>query len=205
MALTFLLKGLALGFSIAAPVGPIGLLCIRRSVAEGRNVGLATGLGAATADAAYGAVAAFGLTAISTFLQNQKFLLGLSGGIFLCYLGINTFFSKPAENAADARGSGLFSAYCSTLLLTLTNPMTIFSFIAVFAGFGLGISSDYIGASALVVGVFVGSALWWLLLSSGAGAFRSRINAKWMQTVNRLSGCLIFAFGVYALSNLFFR
>jgi len=195
----FFLKGIAIGFSIAAPVGPIGLLCIRRSLAGGQWVGLATGLGAATADAAYGLVAAFGLTAVSDFLVGQRFWLGLLGGAFLCYLGARTFAQKPAEQAAEARGDSLLAAYASTFLLTLTNPMTILSFVAVFAGFGLGSSPDYLAATTLVIGVFAGSALWWLLLSGGVGLFRSRIGPGWMQAVNRLSGAVIFGFGVYAL------
>jgi threonine/homoserine/homoserine lactone efflux protein len=205
MALTFLLKGLVIGFSIAAPVGPIGVLCIRRSLTEGRQMGLATGLGAATADAAYGCVAGFGLTAVSSFLLGQKFWLGLIGGLFLCYLGVRTFKSKPAERAAEARGNGLLSAYASTLFLTLANPMTILSFVAVFAGFGLGTSPDYLAASALVAGVFIGSAAWWLLLSSGVSIFRSRIGFNWMQAVNRFSGGIIFAFGIYSLASLLFK
>jgi len=195
----FFLKGIAIGFSIAAPVGPIGLLCIRRSLAGGQWIGLATGLGAATADAAYGLVAAFGLTAVSDFLVGQRFWLGLLGGAFLCYLGARTFAQKPAEQAAEARGDSLLAAYASTFLLTLTNPMTILSFVAVFAGFGLGSSPDYLAATTLVIGVFAGSALWWLLLSGGVGLFRSRIGPAWMQAVNRLSGAVIFGFGVYAL------
>jgi threonine/homoserine/homoserine lactone efflux protein len=200
---TFFLKGIAIGFSIAAPVGPIGLLCIRRSLAGGQWVGLATGLGAATADAAYGLVAAFGLTAVSDFLVGQRFWLGLLGGAFLCYLGARTFAQKPAEQAAEARGDSLLAAYASTFLLTLTNPMTILSFVAVFAGFGLGSSPDYLAATTLVIGVFAGSALWWLLLSGGVGLFRSRIGPAWMQAVNRLSGAVIFGFGVYALVTAF--
>ena len=200
MPLIFLLKGLAIGFAIAAPVGPIGVLCIRRSLADGQRVGLATGLGAATADAAYGAVAAFGLTAISTFLVQQRLLLGLIGGAFLCYLGARTFLSKPAEKAAETRANGLASAYSTTFLLTLTNPMTILSFVAVFAGFGLGASPDYFAATVLVFGVFAGSAFWWLLLSSGVALLRSRVTATWMQAVNRISGAIILAFGIYALS-----
>jgi threonine/homoserine/homoserine lactone efflux protein len=194
MPLNFLFKGIIIGFSIAAPVGPIGVLCIRRSLAEGRQIGLATGLGAATADAAYGCVAGFGLTVISSFLVGQRFWLSLIGGLFLCYLGIRTFMSKPAERAAEVRGGGLFSAFLSTLFLTLTNPMTILSFVAVFAGFGLGASPDYLSASILVAGVFVGSAL-----------FRERVSEGWMQTINRLSGGIILAFGLYALSTLFFK
>lgn len=199
----FFLKGLAIGFCIAAPVGPIGVLCIRRSLAEGMLIGFATGLGAATADAAYGAVAGFGLSAISDFLVGQKFWLGLIGGIFLCYLGVRTFFSKPAEQAANAQGRGLIGAYTSTLFLTLTNPMTILSFVAVFAGFGLGAAISYGNAAILVLGVFLGSAAWWLILSSGVGILRSRVNATWMQAVNRLSGAIIFGFGVYALTKIY--
>ena len=199
----FFLKGLLLGFCIAAPVGPIGVLCIRRSLAEGLLIGLATGLGAATADAAYGCIAGFGLTAISDFLVGQKFWLGLVGGIFLCFLGIQTFLTKPAEQSATAQGRGLTGAYVSTLFLTLTNPMTILSFVAAFAGFGLGVSSNYRDASLLVVGVFLGSAAWWLILSGSVGLLRSRVNMTFMKAVNRLSGALICAFGIYALSKAF--
>jgi threonine/homoserine/homoserine lactone efflux protein len=199
MGPSFIVKGLAIGFSIAAPVGPIGLLCIRRSLADGRQVGLAIGLGAATADAAYGCVAGFGLTAISSFLIGQRFWLGLLGGIFLCYLGARTFFSQAVQQEATVRGHHVFPAYVSTFLLTLTNPMTILSFVAVFAGLGLGASPDYRAASALVLGVFLGSAMWWLLLSSGVALLQSRIDSTWMQGINRISGVIIFAFGLYSL------
>ncbi len=205
MALNFFFKGVIIGFSIAAPVGPIGVLCVRRSLADGRQIGLAAGLGAATADSVYGAVAGFGLTAVSSFLVGQKLWLGLTGGIYLCYLGVATFLSRPAERPAELRGGGLLSAYVSTLFLTLTNPMTILSFVAVFAAFGLGASPDYLGASALVGGVFIGSALWWILLTSGVALFRSRISPNWMSVVNRLSGGVIFAFGLYSLSTFLFR
>jgi len=200
MALIFLLKGLALGFSIAAPVGPIGLLCIRRSLADGPWMGFVVGLGAATADTVYGCVAAFGLTAISNFLVGQKLWLGLIGGLFLCYLGAKTFLSRPVDNGVTVGASGSFSrAYLSTFVLTVTNPMTILAFAAVFAGFGLGATSDYVTAAALVTGVFVGSAFWWLLLSTGAGLFRTRVTSTWMRGVNWFSGGLIFCFGICAL------
>ena len=196
---SFIVKGLVIGFSIAAPVGPIGLLCIRRSLADGRQVGLAIGLGAATADAAYGCVAGFGLTAISSFLIGQRFWLGLLGGIFLCYLGTRTFFSRVAQQEATLRAQQIVPAYVSTFLLTLTNPMTILSFLAVFAGLGLGASPNYRAASALVFGVFLGSAMWWLLLSSGVALLQSRIDSAWMQGINRISGLIILAFGLYSL------
>jgi threonine/homoserine/homoserine lactone efflux protein len=199
MIASFIFKGLLIGFSIAAPVGPIGVLCIRRSLVEGQQMGLATGLGAATADAIYGCIAGFGLTAISGFLIGQRFWLGLVGGLFLLYLGFRTFISEPSEVPARGGGAGLLSAYGSTLLLTITNPMTILSFVAVFAGLGLGASRDYLNASALVGGVFAGSAFWWLLLSNGVALLKGRISLSWMLLVNRLSGSVILAFGLYAL------
>jgi len=159
MDMRFFLKGLLLGFSIAAPVGPIGVLCIRRTLAEGRASGLVSGLGAATADAVYGCVAAFGLTLISNLILGLRTWLNLAGGAFLCYLGARTFLAKPAEEAAPAVDSGLVRAYLTTFALTLTNPMTILSFAATFAGLGLAGEPGGYGASlALVCGVFTGSA-----------------------------------------------
>jgi threonine/homoserine/homoserine lactone efflux protein len=211
MSLELFLKGLLIGFSIAAPVGPIGVLCIRRTLADGRAAGLVSGLGAATADGFYGAVAAFGLTAISGFLLGISAATRLLGGLFLCYLGLRTFLSKPAPAASAASSSKeanlqLPSAYLSTLGLTLTNPTTILSFVAVFAGLGLGAETahDYASAVLMVLGVFIGSALWWITLSIGVGLLRNRIESRAMLWVNRLSGCVIAAFGVAALVSLFF-
>jgi threonine/homoserine/homoserine lactone efflux protein len=198
MELSYLERGVVIGFSIAAPVGPIGVLCIRRSLADGMTKGLAAGLGAATADAAYGCVAGFGLTAISGFLVRRQFWLGLIGGIFLCYLGVRTFLSRPAPGA-PARDSSILAVYGSTLFLTLANPTTILSFAAIFSAFGLGIAADYLGACRLVLGVFLGSALWWLILSGGVSLLRSRLTSAWMQTVNRVSGAALVAFGLIAL------
>jgi threonine/homoserine/homoserine lactone efflux protein len=196
----YVLKGAIIGLSIAAPVGPIGVLCIRRSLSNGARIGFFTGLGAATADAIYGAIAGFGLTAIADFLTRQQFWMGLIGGGFLCYLGVRTFFSKPASEAKAVREGTALTAYASTLILTLMNPATIFSFIAVFAGVGISSSASYPAATALVGGVFVGSALWWLFLSTSVGLFRARFTTQLMQIVNRISGLILFAFGVYVLS-----
>ena len=197
---TYLLKGLVIGFSIAAPVGPIGVLCIRRTLSEGRASGLVSGLGAATADTIYGCVAGFGLTFISSFLVNQQVWLRLIGGAFLCYLGIKTLLAKPAQEVILAKGNGLIGAYTSTLFLTLTNPMTIISFAAIFAGMGLANPrGDYISAGVLVFGVFIGSALWWLLLSGGFSLFREKFNLHGLLWVNRISGAIITGFGVFAL------
>jgi len=198
-----LVQGLLIGFSIAAPVGPIGVLCIRRSLADGARIGLLTGLGAASADAFYGAIAAFGLTAVSNLLMNHRFLLGLIGGVFLCYLGVRAFFAGVAEGGQAPPRVSALTAYGSTFVLTLANPMTILSFAAVFVGFGLGSAKDYNAAGMMVAGVFVGSALWWLLLSSVVSLIRSRMTAASLQWVNRGSGVIIVAFGVYALASAF--
>jgi threonine/homoserine/homoserine lactone efflux protein len=199
----FLLKGIIIGFSIAAPVGPIGVLCIRRTLAQGRGAGLASGLGAASADAMYGCIAGFGLTFISGFLVGQQFWLRLIGGLFLCYLGVRTLLARPAESAAPAGNNGLLGAYFSTLFLTLTNPVTILAFAAIFAGLGIaGAVGGYGSAAILVLGVFLGSALWWLILSGGVSLLRTELTQARLSWVNRLSGLVIIGFGVAALLSL---
>ncbi len=201
--LNLFIKGLVIGFSIAAPVGPIGILCVRRTLADGRIAGFISGLGAATADAFYGCIAGFGLTFISNFLIRQQFGFRLIGGGFLCYLGWKTFFAKPAENEAPAKGNGLLSNYASTFFLTITNPMTIIAFAAVFAGLGLGETrGNYVSAGLLVWGVFLGSTLWWLALSAGVAIFRSRFTDKGLQWVNRIAGAIITTFGLAAFWSL---
>ncbi len=213
--LLFVLQGLIIGFSIAAPVGPIGVLCIRRTLAEGRAHGFVSGLGAATADAFYGMLAALGLTLVSAFLIDQANWLRLIGGAYLCYLGFKTFRSRPAsayqaqgddeirgEFPARTRGRSLVGAYVSTLLLTLTNPLTIMSFLAVFSGLGLGIQAGTLSALEMVVGVFLGSATWWLILSGITNLFQSRMTASRLVWVNRLSGLIILGFGMLVFYGL---
>ena len=204
MELSVFLRGLAMGFGIAAPVGPIGVLCIRRTLADGRSVGFAAGLGAATADALYGAVAAFGLLFVSKALVGQRVWLQAIGGLFLCYLGARTWMTAPAATAEPSRrGLGLFSAWASTFALTLTNPTTILSFVAIFAGLGLGSRAGGYGpATLMVLGVFLGSAFWWLLLSTGVGFFRSALTRQGLRWVNRLAAAIIRAFGIGALASL---
>src|SRR3712207_4749853 len=201
-----LFRGLVIGFSIAAPVGPIGVLCIRRTLSDGRSAGFLCGLGAACADAVYGCVAAFGLTSVSGFLVDQQLLLRLVGGVFLLYLGLRTFRERPAAGEAAINGrsyGGLAGTYASTFLLTITNPLTILSFAAIFAGLGLaGEGVGYTSAAVLVFGVFWGSALWWLLLSGGVGLFRSKLGFGALRWVNRASGTLILGFGVATLLSL---
>ena len=203
MDISLFFRGVSLGFSIAAPVGVIGVLCINRTLVQGSIVGLVSGLGAATADAIYGCIAGFGLTFISSFAVNQQFWLHSIGGIFLCYLGIKTFLVKPAKQEVAVRSSsGLLSAYISTFFLTLTNPMTIVAFLAIFSGLGLAnTNSNYISTAVLVLGVFIGSSLWWLLLSSGVSCLRTKFNLKKLRLFNYVSGIIITVFGLLALSH----
>lgn len=165
--------------------------------------GFLSGLGAASADACYGFIAGFGLTLITSFLLDQKVLLQAVGGLFLCYLGVRTFRSKPAADAAKASGDTLFRSYASTLMLTITNPMTIMSFLGAFAGLGMGGSQTGIASAvALVIGVFVGSALWWLALSLVIGMFRDRIHVSALGWINRISGVILSVFGLVAIVEL---
>jgi threonine/homoserine/homoserine lactone efflux protein len=199
----FLFKGMIIGFAIAAPVGPIGVLCIRRTLAEGRTSGFVSGLGAATADAVYGSVAALGLTFVANFLVSGEMWLRLLGGAFLVFLGVRTFLARPAERAAPATRSRLPGAYASTFFLTLTNPTTILSFAAIFAGLGAGSAGgDVPSALLLVLGVFLGSALWWLVLSGVTSRFRAKLSTRGLRWVNRISGTVLATFGLLAVSGL---
>jgi threonine/homoserine/homoserine lactone efflux protein len=199
----FLLRGLVLGFSIAAPVGPIGVLCIRRTLAEGRWMGFATGMGAAAADGLYGLVAGLGLTSVTQLLTGQQRWIRLIGGLFLLVLGARTILSRPAGQAAGAAGGGPAAAFGTTFLLTLTNPMTILSFVAAFAGLGLGAATTGPATAVLLVtGVVAGSAAWWLTLSGSVGALRDRFDARTLTWVNRVSGAIIVGFGLAALASV---
>jgi threonine/homoserine/homoserine lactone efflux protein len=203
MESSLLLKGMLLGFSIAAPVGPIGILCIRRTLQHGRLSGLFSGIGAALADTIYAIIAAFGLTFISDFLLAAQYWLHLIGGAFLLYLGIKTGLSKPAEKVQMPSHKSLLNDFISTFLLTITNPMTILAFLAIFAAFGLtSVQGSYADTSAVVAGVFIGSAIWWIILSEGVTLFRKKVSQKVMLWINRIAGLIITAFGIWVLLSL---
>jgi threonine/homoserine/homoserine lactone efflux protein len=197
---SLLLQGMVLGFTIAAAVGPISLLVVRRTLADGRVVGLVSGLGVATADASYGAIAAFGLTALSDVLVDWRRPLGIVGGAFLLWLAWRTLRAVPDDAAVEATrvGRGLPGAYLSTLGLTLANPMTILSFAALFVGLGVRGSSTG-GAAMMTLGVFGGSAAWWVVLTAAVGALRTRLTPRWLRRVNIVSGLLIGGFALVAL------
>ena len=203
MDLGMFVRGLVVGLAVAAPVGPIGVLCIRRTLADGRLAGLATGLGAATVDAFYGGIAAFGVTVVSSLLLRQQDWIRVIGGLFLCYVGVKTIAAPPVERAAATAGPTPLRAYISAVALTLANPPTILSFAAIFAALGMGTTGKATGAAVvLVLGVLVGSALWWVLLSSGVAAVRARVGTRVLRWINGLSGAMLVAFGVLAFASL---
>jgi threonine/homoserine/homoserine lactone efflux protein len=202
MDLNLFIKGLIIGFSIAMPVGPIGLLCIRNVLTFGMICGLMTGLGAACADALYGALAGFGVTAVSIFLEANSIYLKMIGGLFLCYLGISTFLAKTTVSKTETNKISLSRTFLKTFFLTLTNPMTIISFASIYAGLGIGVDSPNASKAMITtLGVFLGSALWWLILSLVAAFFREKINTKSSLWIGKLSGSVIFAFGALALAS----
>ncbi|NLV02241.1 hypothetical protein GOC85_06555 [Haloferax alexandrinus] len=196
---------------MAAPVGPIGVLCIQRTLSKGRRSGFVSGLGAASADAVYGAIAGFGLAALSSVLLGHRNAIALAGGAILLYIGIQSIRGDPAsvesapttEQSAvvspDSNARTLAADFGSTFLLTLTNPVTILAFVGIFAGLGVGVSGDYLAAAVLVAGVFAGSALWWFVLSAAVDRARERVTPAVLRRVNQLAGVVIVGFGVAAL------
>jgi len=197
-----LLKGLAFGFLLAATVGPMWVLCLRRTLACGALVGLASGMGIAVADGLYGAVAAFGVTAVSGFLLAHRFWIGLAGAVFLFYLGVKTLLSVPAADGDAAKPASYAQAFLSTLGLTLANPPTILAFAAIFAGLGLAANADYAAAALVTLGVFLGSAAWWLVLAAFAGTLRARLGPPLLRAINVVSGLTILGFALWQTAQI---
>ncbi|WP_028596208.1 LysE family translocator [Paenibacillus assamensis] len=196
--MTTLLTGIIIGISIAAPVGPIGILCIRKTLAHGRAYGLAAGLGAAVADALYGCIAAFGFTIVTRFLVSYSNWIHLIGALFLLYLAYSTFRAPVRDQMENEPYKlGVMKIFGTTLLLTLTNPLTIISFIGIFAGMNITSSSE--SSFMLVLGVFAGSAFWWLALCSVVSLFKRTISVKSMKWINALSGLILLSFGMYII------
>ncbi|WP_376100699.1 LysE family transporter (plasmid) [Roseomonas sp. CCTCC AB2023176] len=199
-----LLRGAGIGLAIAAPVGPIALLCIRRTLAAGPAAGVASGVGAATADALYGLVAALGLGVLAAVLVDHAALLRVAGGLLLAWLGLGALrraLAPPhavAEAAAGREGTGLAGAFASTFALTLANPMTILSFAGVVAALAAPGGGAAAGL-ALVAGVFLGSVAWWLLLVGSVAAVRGSLPSGALRWIEGLSGAALLGFGAYAL------
>jgi threonine/homoserine/homoserine lactone efflux protein len=193
------IKGFLIGISIAAPVGPIGILCINRTLSAGIIAGLLTGLGAAVADAIYGCIAGFGLVAITKFLLSQQTVIKVVGGTFLIYLGLKTLFARAKTNSITDRSRTPWQDFTSTLLLTLTNPATIISFIAIYASLGIvEPNANYLEALMIVFGVFFGSLTWWCVLSTSTSLIRHKLTEEILVWINRFSGIILIGFGAFA-------
>jgi len=199
MEVLFLIKGLIIGFAMAVPIGPVGIMCIRKTLAEGHSRGLIIGIGAATADSLYSSMAAFGLTFISDAITAHQFWLRLVGGGVLLFLGIRTFYAQPKNPKIRFESTGVLRSYIYAFFLVMTNPVTIFAFIAVFAAFGLGHALNFFSACILVLGVFAGSCLWFITLSYIATFFRKKLDTEGFRWVNRIAGILILISGIIAL------
>jgi len=198
----FFIKGLIIGFAMAVPIGPAGVLCIRKTLADGHLRGMIIGFGVATADSLYGSIAAFGLTFVSDVIASQHFWLSLVGGGLLLFLGVRTFRAKRKDPIIPFDNKGLLKSYVSAFLLAFTNPVTVFAFLAVFAAFVLGHRLNFISACILILGVFTGSCLWFLTLSYVATLFRKKLDSGGLRGVNRIAGILIILSGVAAFVSL---
>ena len=203
MTIHLLLQGMIMGFVVAVPVGPLGLLCINRALLMGRLCGLFSGFGVATADALAAGIAALGISLVSGFLSDHQVILRFIGGIFLCYLGLKIYQTEPRQQPAASNVSGLLGAYVTTFLLTFSNPVTVLSFIAICAGWGIeSLKGHYLAAAILTIGVFIGSALWWVALFIGLTVFRDKFNMQALGWIHRVSGATIAAFGIVVLLSL---
>lgn len=198
-ALPLPVRGFVVGLTIAAAVGPITLLVIRRTIAHGGLYGFASGLGVATADATYAGVAAFGLTAIAAVLVSGHVLLGIVGGAVIVIVGVRTMRARPARPAADAERPGTVGAFASIYALTMTNPLTIVLYAGVFAGIGLVSGSSFVDAAIVTLAAWLGSTAWWVLLCSIVGWARGRVSTTALVWVNRLSGAALVVFGALAI------
>ncbi len=206
MLFLFLLKGVAVGFVIAVPVGPVGVLCVRRTIFEGRLFGFLSGLGAASADTIFGIVAGFGLTVVSDLLLGYQGWLRLAGGVFLVYIGVSALRTRIVRaEVPETNAENLFGAYFSTFVLTITNPVTILAFLGIFAGIGFSGEEATLGRAAiLVAGVLLGSLIWWLGISLGAGLFRKSIGERHLMLLNHVSGGILTLSGIGLLCSLLF-
>jgi len=203
MSVYLIIQGVLIGLVVAVPVGPLGLLCINRALAMGAICGFFSGLGVASADALAALLAALGISFVSDFFIDHQTLLRLVGGVFLCYLGWQIYGTKPKEQTAQGDVNGLLNAYATTFFLTLSNPVTILSFVAIYAGWHVpSMHGRYFAAALLALGVFIGSALWWIGLFVGMTAFRGKFTLRMVGWVHRVSGMVIVGFGLIVLLSL---
>lgn len=198
--MSLFIKGMIVGFCLAAPVGPIAAICVQRTIAKRWISGVVSGMGAAAADAVYGAIAAFGATIVSEFLITEHAWLQRVGGVILLILGVRLLMVKPIEREGNGENRSLVGDFLSTFILTLTNPMTFVAFAAIFATMGIGaVRGRPILTIELVGGVFAGSAVWWVILCAGAWGLRRHFDFKRLALVNKATGVFVIAVGLVYL------
>jgi threonine/homoserine/homoserine lactone efflux protein len=204
----FLIKGLIVGFLASIPLGPVGVLCIQRTINKGRFSGFVSGLGAVTVDSFFALVAALGLTYIINFIEQQQFFIQLIGGGVLIFLGARIFNTNPIKQIRKHRRkkNNFIEDYFSVLFLTLSNPLAVFLFIAAFAGLGMVSSNDSnMKSSLIILGVSLGAMLWWSTLTFFVDLFRKHFRLKQLWWINKIAGILIIVFGVAAMISIFFK
>ena len=210
-----LIQGFVFGFFLALPVGPVGVLCVQRTLSQGRMHGLISGLGAAFGDALYGAVAAFGISAVEDWITGHQGALRLVGGVVLLLLALRTVAAMvrahPVTDGSDEKiqrrieTHSLVKDFLSTFMLAITNPITFIAFAGLLATLGFTEAGRSIGnASILVAGVFAGSALWWIALSTTANLFRPIVDGSYQLWMDRIVASVLAGFGIYALVTSFF-
>jgi threonine/homoserine/homoserine lactone efflux protein len=198
----FFLKGIAIGLLAAAPIGPVNILVIQQTLRHGRLSGLLTGIGAMMGDGVFAIITAFGISAVATFVLTNALYIQLVGALILIAMGLKTYRTRPRVDYADNKPTIWTRTIASTFALTVTNPMTMLGFAALFAGVGGVGEGDFVSAGSIVAGVLVGSGLWWLVVSQGIGLIRRRIDDDILALINRISGTLIVFFGLAMLARL---
>jgi len=194
-----ILLGIGFGIVIAAPVGPIAFLCIRRTLQYGLLQGISTGLGAATADTLYGGIAILGVATVLQFLTEYQNYIRVIGGILLLFLGLQSFKSKATELRDPSVNHKTISNYFTAFLLTLANPATLITLIAIFAGIELGDDESTATLIYTIIGIFIGATIWWILVTWGVSSLKSKITLASIVKTNKIASIIIFGFGVYAL------
>ena len=207
--INFLISGILVGFLASIPLGPIGVLCIQKTINKGHLSGFISGLGAASADTIFSIVAGFGLSFIINFIESQKVVLTIIGAVVLMYLGSKIILTNPALELRKQRAKkskNLIGDYFSILLLTLSNPLTIFFLGGLFASFGLvGEGENFHSVAFLVLGVFIGASSWWTVLTTLVNMFRSKFKLRRLLWLNRISGLLIIILAIIAIISLFIK
>lgn len=206
MELQFLIKGIIVGLVVSIPLGPMGVLCVQRTLNKGKSSGISSGMGIATADAIFALIAGLGISFIIHFLSEQQLIIKIIGGLVIAFIGLRIFIANPVKQLKKHRreGKNLFEDFISILFMALSNPLTVFLYIAIFAGLNLhDVSAGYSSALLVVAGVFVGASISWFTISTVVNYFRAKIRLRRLMWINKIAGITIILFGVCAIFSLF--